>query len=154
MYLYLGSHSWNTVLLLSCCSGLCPRSRWCVRSLGKMSPIHEGTSDIRQICTCFYWGMYVLIDRYDKVRICMVIDEVLEKFDDIALDCKDFQPDEIHMCAWKWNSWCAWKVCSFFNLGQCRVDLTFSCVDITTQDNLFLCVPNFGNVSHVVPGYT
>ena len=33
-----------------------------------------------------------------KVRIHMVIDGVLEKFDDIALDCKDFQPDDIYTC--------------------------------------------------------
>ena len=26
----------------------------------------------------------------------MVIDRVLEKFDDIALDCKDFQTDDIY----------------------------------------------------------
>ena len=28
----------------------------------------------------------------------MVIDGVLEKFDDIALECKDFQPDDIYTC--------------------------------------------------------
>ena len=28
----------------------------------------------------------------------MVIDGVLELFDDIALDCKDFQPDDIYTC--------------------------------------------------------
>ena len=28
----------------------------------------------------------------------MVIDGVLESFDDIALDCKDFQPDDIYTC--------------------------------------------------------
>ena len=33
-----------------------------------------------------------------KIRIHMVIDGVLEIFDDIALDCKDFQPDDIYTC--------------------------------------------------------
>ena len=33
-----------------------------------------------------------------KVRICMVIDGMLETFDDIALDCKDFQPDDVYTC--------------------------------------------------------
>ena len=54
----------------------------------------------------------------------MVIDGVLEKFGDVALDWKDFHPDEIHMCARKWNYWCAWKVCSFFYVGQWRVTKT------------------------------
>ena len=31
----------------------------------------------------------------------MVIDGLLETFDGIALDYKDFQPDDIDMCAWK-----------------------------------------------------
>ena len=34
--------------------GLCPRSRWCIRSQGKMFPIHDGTS-----------VMYVLSGHYD-----------------------------------------------------------------------------------------
>ena len=44
---------------------------------------------------------YVPVSTEAKVRIRIVIDGVLEQFDDIALDCKDFQPDDIYMCAWK-----------------------------------------------------
>ena len=33
-----------------------------------------------------------------KVRICMGIDGVLEKFDDIDLDCKDFHSYDIYKC--------------------------------------------------------
>ena len=43
-------------------------------------------------------GMRVEEKKKYKVRIRMVIDGVLEKFDDIALDCKDFQPDDIYTC--------------------------------------------------------
>ena len=33
-----------------------------------------------------------------KVRIRMVTEGVLEKFDDVRLDCKDFLPDDIYIC--------------------------------------------------------
>ena len=38
---------------------------------------------------------YVEEKKKYKVRIRMVIDGVSEKFEDIALDCKGFQPDDI-----------------------------------------------------------
>ena len=41
-------------------------------------------------------GMKVEEKKKNKVRIRMVIDGVLEKFDDIALDCKYFQADDIY----------------------------------------------------------
>ena len=43
-------------------------------------------------------GMKLEEKRKYKVSIRMVIDGVLEIFDDIALDCKDFKPDDIYTC--------------------------------------------------------
>ena len=56
--------------------GLFPQSCWCIRSLGKISPIHDETSVLWQLCTCFHWGMYVLSGHYDL--LCCTTDTLCQ----------------------------------------------------------------------------